>query len=279
MVLVKNKKFIILLMQLGLMGAFVLGVYHFTQQELAPTNVYVYTKRLNKNAELEESDFRKIQIPAKAVDKSFLTDKDMQEIREGKMAMSTSVEAGQYAYKKQIQESSNIDPFDEINLAKYRKISLPVSYETAISGDIKRGDTVDLAYIGNVESTDSSVSGDGRYSNIFMQGVLVDSVTTKDGFEFVGHTQVRKSAISQGDSESGDTTDSSETYEGDIGIITLAVPIDKIEEILARSEMGKIRVVGRYEESIDSESPGYLIGINGQNPMFAGNKKVENSIG
>lgn len=279
--MVKNKKFIMLMLQLGLMGAFVLGTYHFTQKELTPTDVYVFAKKMNKNAELEASDFRKIQIPSKAVTKDFLTAKEMEEIKKGSKVVTTNVQAGQYAYKNQIGDSTKVDPFEKIDLSKYRKISLPVSYETALAGDIKRGDRVDLAYIGEVESSNSDVRGDSRYSNIFMQNVLVDSVSTKDGFEFVGHSQIKKSQLVSGTASADDTdeTINSADYEEGIAIVTLAVPIDKIEEILARDEMGIIRVVGRYDESKDADAPGYLIGVNGNNPLFAGNKQVENSLG
>lgn len=268
-----------LILQLGLMGMFVLATYHFTQKELTPSDVYVYTKRVEKNAELEESDFIKKQIPAqaKSSSKGFLTDKEFEKIKEGGMVASTTVEAGQYAYSNQITPSTKIDPFDQIDLSKYRKISLPVSYETALSGEIKRGDRVDLAYIGEVETQSNTISGEATYSNIFLQNVLVHSVTTKDGFEFVGHSEIRKSQLTTGDGEVEDLN--SIDYEEGIAIVTLAVPIENIEEILARDEKGIIRVVGRYEESVDKDSPGYLIGVNGNNPLFAGNKKIENSFG
>ena len=278
--MVKNKKFIMLILQLGLMGTFVLGAYHFTQKELTPTDVYVFAKKMNKNAELELSDFKKIQVPAKAVTKEFLTSKDLEKVKEGSMVVTTNVEVGQYAYKNQIGESNKVDPFEKIDLSKYRKISIPVSYETAMGGDIKRGDRVDLAYIGDAPVTNREIQSEGRYSNIFMQNVLVHSVTTKDGFEFVGHSQIKKSQLSGGEdaeTSSADETINSVDFEEGIAIVTIAVPIDKVEEILARGEMGSIRIVGRYDESKDSNAPGYLIGVNGNEPLFAGNKQVENS--
>lgn len=278
--MVKNKKFIMLILQLGLMGTFVLGAYHFTQRELTPTDVYVFAKKMNKNAELELSDFKKVQVPSKAVTKEFLTSKDLEKIREGNMVVTTNVEVGQYAYKNQIGESNKVDPFEKIDLSKYRKISIPVSYETAMGGDIKRGDRVDLAYIGEAPVTNKEIQGEGKYSNVFMQNVLVYSATTKDGFEFVGHSQIKKSQISTGtddETNSADEAVNSVDYEEGIAIVTIAVPIDKAEEILARSKMGEIRIVGRFEESKDTNAPGYLIGVNGNDPLFAGNKQVENS--
>lgn len=278
---VKNKKFTMLILQLGLMGVFVLGIYNFNQKELAPTEVYVYSKKIDKNTELEPSDFKKIEIPRKAVTRDFLTEKDFAKIKEGNMVVTTNVSPNQYAYKSQIGESNKVDPFEKLDLSKYRKISLPVSYETALSGEIKKGDRVDLAYVGEIESTNSDVRGEGIYSNIFLQNVLVHSVTTKDGFEFVGHAGIKKSQLVSGTEDENTSNEdlNSADYEEGIAMVTLAVPIENIEEILARNEKGTIRIVGRYEDSKDSNAPGYLIGVNGNNPLFAGNKQVENSLG
>lgn len=275
--MVKNKKFIMLILQLGLMGMFVVGTYHFTQKELTPTDVYVFTKKMNKNAELEASDFRRVQIPNKAVGRDFLTEKEFEEIKNGNMVITTNVEAGQYAYKSQIGPSNKVDPFEKLDLSKYRKISIPVSYETAVSGEIKRGDKIDLAYISKIEDSGTGISEEGTYSTIFMQGVLVHSVTTKDGFEFVGHAQVKKSQLT-GTSEDSTSEDASNSadYEESIAMVTLAVPITDVEEITARLSTGEIQIVGRYDESIDSDAPGYYIGTD-NSKLYAGNKKIESN--
>ena len=274
--MVKNKKFIMLILQLGLMGMFIVGTYHFTQKELTPTDVYVFTKKINKNAELEASDFRKVQVPSKAIGKGFLTEKDFKEIQEGNMVATTNVEAGQYAYKSQIGSSNKVDPFEKLDLSKYRKISIPVSYETAVSGEVKRGDRVDLAYISEIEDKGVATPRVGTYSTIFMQNVLVYSVTTKDGFEFVGHAQVKKSQLTSTDEASSEEVSNSADYEESIAIVTLAVPITDIEEITARVSTGEIQIVGRFDESVDSDAPGYYIGTNGNNPLYARNKNIEN---
>lgn len=274
--MVRNKKFIMLILQLGLMLMFVIGTYSFSQKELVPTDVYVYTKKINKNAELEVSDFKKIQIPGDAVKKGFLTDKEFEEIKNGNMVATTNVEAGQYVYKSQIGPSDKVDPFEKLDLSKYRKISIPVSYETAVSGEIKKGDKIDLAYINEVTSSNANGEETGVYSTIFMQSVLVHSVTTKDGFEFVGHAQVKKSQLSD-ESSTNEEISSSVDYEEAIALVTVAVPITEAEEILARMNTGEIQIVGRFDESTDSDTPGYYIETDGATPLFSGNKQVENS--
>lgn len=277
--MLKNKKFIMLILQLALMGVFVIGTYHFTQKEVTPTSVYVYSKKINKNAELEVSDFKKVQIPSKAVGKDFITDKDFEEIEKGNKVVTTNVEAGQYVYKSQIGDSTKVDPFEKLDLSKYRKISIPVSYETALAGEVKKGDKVDLVYIGQVKETESAQVKEGIYSKIFMQGVLVYSVSTADGFEFVGHSQMKKSqlAVVEGEDASVDENINATDYEDAIAIVTLAVPITDIEEITTRLSTGEIKISGRFDESVDSDSPGYYIGVDGNTPVFAGNKIVENN--
>lgn len=274
----KNKKLIMLILQLALMFMFVMGTYSFSQKELAPTEVYMYTKKINKNAELEPSDFRKVQIPNDAVKKGFLTDKEFEQIKSGNMVVTTNVDAGQYAYKSQVGESDKVDPFEKLDLSKYRKVSIPVSYETAVSGEIKRGESVDLAFIGEYKSSGNEVSETGTYSNIFMQDVLVHSVTTKDGFEFVGHAQVKKSQLSTTSSDGEVEEDAnSMDYEESIAMVTVAVPITEAEEILVRMSTGSIQIIGRFEGSANGDAPGYYLETEGPKPLFSGKKQVENS--
>ena len=274
--MVKNKKFIMLILQLAFMLLFVTGTYNISQKELKPTEVYVYTKRMNKNAELEASDFKKVQIPSEAVKKDFLTEKEFKQIQEGGMVMTTSVEAGQYAYKSQVDKGDKISPFEQLDLSKFRKVSIPVSYETAVSGEIKKGDKVDLIYVGEIEGVDNGVEKSGTYSNVFKQGVLVYSVTTKDGFEFVGHSQVKKSdTVNESLEDEEGNSSSTSDYEEALAMVTVAVPIADVEEITARLNTGKIQIVGRFDESVDVNSTGYYIGKDGNSAIYAGNKDVE----
>ena len=43
--MVKNKKLIVLILQLALMGVFVMGTYTFSQKELKLTTVYQFAKK------------------------------------------------------------------------------------------------------------------------------------------------------------------------------------------------------------------------------------------
>ncbi|MBQ3421479.1 MAG: hypothetical protein IJH34_07380, partial [Romboutsia sp.] len=243
--MVKNKKLTILIVQISLLGIFVSGIYHFTQKELKPVEVYVFASKMPKNTEIELSDLKKKEIPSKAVTSDFLTEKEIEKIKEGNMVLSTDVLNNQYAYKGHITESEKVDPFETIDLSRYRKISLSVSYSDTMAGEIRKGDKVDLAFISNVEGVD----GEATYAKVFMQDVLVYNVTTGEGFQYVSHSQIKKSELAN-----EENTDIANEDFSPISLVTFAVPIDDAEELLARINSGTVQIVGRFEESVDTDS-------------------------
>lgn len=265
-----DKKRAIFLVQLGLVGVFSVGMYSYMQKELNPTTVYVYKNKILKNSEIEVSDLMSKTIPANAKDSSFLNESDIEKIKQGSMVAATDVEAGQYAYSKQIKEGDKIDPFETMDLSTYRKISIPVSYETSVAGEIERGDTVDLAYIGKAES----LAEEGSYAKTFMQNVLVYSVTTGDGFEYISHSHMKKSESVAAVSEDGSTAIAAEDITAP-ALVTIAVPIDQAEEILARLEQGTVKILGRFEDSEDTVSSGYVFGVTTPKPVYSGDKNIE----
>ena len=186
------------------------------------------------------------------------------------MIAATDVEVGQYAYSSQIKPSDKIDPFETIDLTKYRKVSIPISYETSVSGEIKKGDKVDLVYTGLIEN---EKDGEGSYSKTFMQDVLVYSVTTGEGFEYVNHSSIKKSETVTGD-EDDENTISVEDLTAP-ALVTLAVPINQAEEVLARLEMGNIKILGRFDDSENVNTSGFVFGIESSDTVFAGEKNIE----
>ena len=265
-----SKKRAIFLVQLGLVGVFSIGMYSYMQKELSPTTVYVYKNRILKNSEIEEADLTTKTIPANARDSKFLTEEDMEKIRQGIMVASTDVEPGQYAYSGQVKEGKKIDPFETMDLTNYRKISIPVSYETSVAGEIEKGDKIDLVYIGDAKGATDS----GSYAKTFMQDVLVYSVTTGDGFEYVSHSHLKKSESAAAISEDGSTTISSEDITAP-ALVTIAVPINQAEEILARLEQGTVKILGRFDESEYTNTPGYVFGTSSPESIYAGEKNLE----
>lgn len=75
--------------------------------------------------------------------------------------------------------------------AELRKIAIPISYATALAGNIKAGDVVDLMFLDNnaglatsdTEKATSEEKGTVTYASarIFMQDLSVYQVYTKDG--------------------------------------------------------------------------------------------------
>lgn len=265
-----SKKRAIFLVQLALVGFFSVGMYSYMQKELNPATVYVYKNRLTKNSEIEISDLTTKTIPANAKDSSFLSEKDIEKIKQGIMVAATDVEPGQYAYSNQVKEGKKVDPFETMDLTNYRKITIPVSYETSVAGEIEKGDKVDLVFVGDVEST----TGDGSYAKTIMQDVLVYSVTTGEGFEYVSHSHMKKSETYGTTSEDGSSTIAAEDMTAPT-LVTLAVPLNQAEEILARLEKGSIKILGRFEESEYTSSPGFVLGALNPSLIFAGEKNVE----
>lgn len=270
-----SKKRAIFLIQLALVGFFSVGMYSYMQKELSPTTVYVYKNRISKNSEIEISDLTTKTIPVNAKDSSFLTENDVEKIKQGLMVVSTDVEAGQYAYSSQVKEGKKVDPFETMDLTNYRKISIPVSYETSVAGEIEKGDKIDLVFVGEVESTaNNGSSNGGSYAKTFMQEVLVYSVTTGEGFEYVSHSHLKKSESSAAITEDGSTVVPAEDITAPT-LVTIAVPLNQAEEILARLEKGSVKILGRFEESEYTSSSGYVFGTSTPQSVYAGEKNVE----
>lgn len=265
-----SKKRAIMLVQLALVLAFSAGTHSYMKKELSPTTVYVYKNRISKNSEIEMSDLTTKTIPVNAKDNNFLSEKDIEKIKQGIMVAAADVEAGQYAYSSQVKEGKKVDPFETMDLTNYRKISIPVSYETSVAGEIEKGDKIDLVFVGNVES----LTGEGSYAKTIMQEVLVYSVTTGEGFEYVSHSHLKKSESFDAISSDGSTAISADDITAPT-LVTIAVPIHQAEEILARLEKGSIKILGRFDESEYTDSPGYLYGVANPNTIYSGEKNVE----
>lgn len=264
-----SKKRAIFLVQLALVGFFSVGMYGYMQKELSPATVYVYKNGITKNSEIEMSDLTTRTIPSKAKDSNFLSQKDIEKIKQGIMVAATDVEPGQYAYSNQVKEGKKIDPFETMDLTNYRKITIPVSYETSVAGEIEKGDKVDLVFVGDAENTEN-----GSYAKTIMQDVLIYSVTTGEGFEYVSHSHMKKSETYVAASEEGSSDIAAEDMAAPT-LVTLAVPLNQAEELLARLEKGSIKILGRFEESEDINSPGFVFGGLNSGLIFAGEKNVE----
>lgn len=231
----------------------ILAFWMFTEKEVQPQKVYVYTSSLETNQEITANDVKQIEIPSKAVQKGFaLKSKDIV----GKYA-GAPVKSGQYVYKSQAIELEQKDVFEDLDLSTYRKISLPISYVEGFGGSLKRGDAVDLVFTGEGNKKDEETGYDAKfqYSKTFLQNVYVYGITTSDGFPFVDHS-TSYAASEGGEDVVLETTANTE----ELKVVTLAVTLEQAEELLARQSAGSIRLVARFQENESYETLGFVLG-------------------
>lgn len=241
----KKMKLTSMLVQGGLLVAFAGGFYFFTQTQIAPTEVYTYARDISVNTVIQESDLTKKFVPKDAVTADMVTNKE--EVI-GK-AIATKVYPGEYVIKQKLIEANQIDPFEQMDLSNYRKISIAVDMKDAVGGNIKKGDRVDLSFV-----AEASVEGENKeftYSKTFLQDVLVYNVIDDGGKKYIDQTEGTTTMIN----ENGEVVES-----GTLAVVTLAVTGSQAEEIEARLEKGKIKILGRFEESVDTSTPGYILG-------------------
>lgn len=230
----------------GFVVLFVAGVFYYTQREIEPVTVYEFARDIPANTEIQPTDLKPVTIPRSAVKDSMI--QNPEEVV-GKYN-NTKVFSGEFVMRENLVNREEVDPFESIDLTKLRKISIPASYETTMGGNIKRGDRVDLIYIGTVSKGEKHFT----YAKTFMKDVLVYEVNTGDGFKYVDHSQSVKGAKPGGE----DINTNPNT--GDLASVTLAVTLDQAEEIASRMQTGEVRIVGRFADSQDYESAGYIIG-------------------
>lgn len=261
----KGKKVAMMFLQGSAVVLFAGGVYVYTENQVEPVTAYQFNRDIAPNTQISESDLSKVEVPKKGVNPTFALDKE--EIV-GKYN-STKVFQSEYVMTSNLVNKENIDPFESLDLTKLRQISIPVSYSEALGGAIKKGDRLDLVYIGQ-EST--SNNKEFSYSKTFMKDVLVYATTTEEGFEYKDRTQNVKGEVGniEGEDLGGGGQDT-----GKLAQITLAVTLDQAEEITARLQTGEIRIIGRFMDSQDYDSAGYIQGDFQK--IFSGEGIAENN--
>lgn len=270
----KKKKTIALILQIVITVAFIFSSYQYVQKTVADTPVYMFTRNISKNTQIGEDDVKVVNIPKKALsNKNVFKKEDIV----GKY-VNTDVFAGNLAYKNQIIDEGEIEIFEKLDLTKMRKISLPVNYLESFGGDLRRGDRVDLAYIGtgSKKLDEFGEQEQFTYSKTFLQDVLVWNVVTGDGYKYVPKNQYSKTELAAETEkyEGGEKIEISPN-EGELKIVTLMVTLEQAEEINARLNTGKIRLIGRFDESESYETLGYVLGDYGK--IFTGSANVETS--
>lgn len=247
----KKKRTLILGLQLCLLVVTAISFMTYTQNQVKPMKAYVFNKDMKVNQKITAADVNEVSIPSSAVTSDFALDpKEFVD-----KYVNTKVYANTFLYDKQIVEEGKLDPFESMDLTKYRKISLPLTYVEGFGGDIHRGDKVDIVFTGEGKKKDEEgVESNFKYSKAFLQNILVYSLSTADGYEFVDHStgDVTKNVAG----EKIDTSSSSD----ELAVVTLAVTLDQAEEITARMSSGKLQLVSRFDQNDSYETLGFVLG-------------------
>lgn len=248
----KKNRIAILIGEIGLVFICAGGFYVMNQKQVQPMEVYQYSRDIPMNTQISASDLKKVTIPTKSVNTSILA-RDSKSII-GK-CVDTKVFAGENVMKKQLVDKTETDPFVDMDLTKYRKISVPINYVDGLGGNLKHGDRVDLVYTASGKKTGQ---GEFQYSKVFLQNIPVFSVTTDSGTPYTDKSEVQPKKPDNKTEEGKDISTGGEN--GKMATLTLAVTLDQAEQISARLKSGTIRVIGRFGDSKDAQSTGYIIG-------------------
>lgn len=238
----KNVKgFILLIVELVLVVGIVAGIYFWTSSKNETVKVLAYTANINAGTNAHQITAE--DVTSSVVLKSSVTEDMVLETQKSVLVgryLTADVSKGQYVTLSNIYKELgvNVDDIVKANPDLTSKITIPVDYETAVSGNIKAGDIVDLVHCGT--ATDDK-DGDFTFAYMFLNNVLVYSVNTDDAFVYADHSN-----MSQG-----------EDAGGSIGLLTVAVTREQALEITARMKTGQVSVVGQFsEDGLTSAVPG-----------------------
>lgn len=250
----KGRRIAMVLIWLVLAIGFGIWSWMAREDALNPVTVYRIAQEIPLNSKIGLTDFQEVEIPGDAVTSNMVTNPE-EIVNEGLHA-STRLLPGQYAVNEMFVTVENVDPFEIIDLTGLRQVTIPADYVDTMGGNIASGDSIDLVYIGYGQNKDTQE--DYTYARTFAQDVLVYSVTTDNGYRFEKHTdrlEGQMVARTEEDLESQEAVS-----HGDIAHVTLAVDNKLAEEINARMATGEIKIVGRFDESEDLDSTGFVIG-------------------
>lgn len=263
----KGKRIAFIILWLVAAAGFAVWSWVAREQALEPVTVYRLTQEIPLNSRVGLSDFQPVEVPGRAVTSGMITDPNAVV----DLHASTRLLAGQYAIEDMFVEVDEVDPFETTDLSGMRQITIPASYVDALGGNVARGDVIDLVYVGAGRTDDG---GDYTYSRTFAQEVLVYAVTTDNGYRFQDHSdrlEGQPMSMTEDDIALQDGVTA-----GDIGQVTLAVTPNQAEEIAARIDTGHIQIIGRFSESENEDSAGFIIGEYERQFTGQGNPETNN---
>lgn len=263
----KSKKILKTVLLVVLVLTFIFTTFYLTSKKMDKVEVYRFKHTIEANVLIEEDDIEKTQITRTDKKDDMITNKkDVV----GKYT-SSLVHATHFIYNVSIIDVDEIDPFKNVDFSLYEKIPVPLDYVTGFGGDLKPGDKVDFYFI-NEGTTKDGFNDEFVYSKKFMADIIVYKVLTEEGFRFVEHTNFSNSEAPDNEELTGETISTSTTDE-ELGLVVVLMTSNQVEEFLAREYAGVIRISGNFDESIDFETEGYVVGTYSE--IYSGENDVE----
>ena len=288
----KKKKIAILITQLVLIVVAIFAVLLWISTEKKEVTVYDYARTIQfnekSNYQLKAEDLVAVQLMAADIKPEYVVNA---EDVIGKY-ITGDVFKNTHVMKTQLSaDPPYIDKGFAKSEAELRRISIPITYASALAGDIKAGDLVDLLFLDknsgiateDTEKTTSTEKGMVRYASarVFMQSVPVYQVLTSDGNVFVRkETDPVTLGLYSGELANGGSVGGEQQPQNTAApaYATLTVTPAQAEEIISRLQMGTILVVGRFGGSQDITSNGYLIAKGDTADIYAGQGTLEKDI-
>lgn len=237
----KKKNVLIFILQLVLLFSFCIGLFYYLKAENHPKTVYMFKQNIAANTLITSDDVYATTLPASAVSNSFAL-KDIVN-----KYTNTQVYSNTIVYTQQLTTKDNIDPFAKMDMTKYRKVSIPISFTNGIAGDLKKGDKIDVVY---TATTHDSSNNQIIASKTVLQNISVFSVNTDSG-----NTYSKSSTSSTSSGTKIDTTDSS----AKLSTVTLLVTLDQDEQIATYLKAGSISLAGRLSGSKNYSTLGFSV--------------------
>lgn len=288
-----KKKVTLFIAQLVILVVVLVLVVAYIASEKKEVMVYKFVRTI------EYSDTANYAVKAEDIEATPVLAADMKD----NYIMNEQEIIGKYitgtAYKEQFvvtnqlsSEPTYVNKKGLSDLAGYRKITLSINYATALAGDIAAGDRVDLMFTkektgipsekteGYTEDPFETV--DILSGKIFMQNIPVYQVYTNNGAKYT-KKRIATSPLTadtfNGELSSGEDEAQEQDDGGNPAFITLTVTPEQYEEIVIRQMSGTVSIVGRFEESQDIDTNGYVMVSNKTDGIYIGQGTMEYDAG
>lgn len=259
-----SKLTIFLLVDAIVIVALVFLLKSYINEKVGETVVYQFTQNLPADYKIQADNVVEVTMPKSAINSHTIVNK---EDVVGKFT-SDKVYQGQVADDRYVAEQGREDALaslpdkDKKNL---RKIAIEADMFSTWGGSIARGDRVDLGFIGKAETkliAGESVENvdDVEYAKVFLQNVLVYDVLSSSGASYLKPEDRPMVIVDPNNTEATDSLQQEIKSRSDVEMVVLAVTIDQYEEIVARQQVGKVVLVGRFKESESVITEGFAMG-------------------